>query len=59
VYIDVDKRLPVALKEEVKGAEGDIQLLRDVEFKYPKTGPSDIYEAGAPRTAQIKPSTEQ
>lgn len=56
VYIDVDKRLPVAWKEEVKGPDGNIQILRDGEFKYPKTGPADIYEAGAPKSAQIKAS---
>jgi hypothetical protein len=55
--IDVDKKLPIAATDVKKGANGDIQL--NVEFKYPKTGPADIYEAGAPRTAQIKPSEEQ
>ncbi len=58
VYIDVDKKLPVAATD-VKGADGDIQLTTDVELKYLKTGPADIYEAGAPRSAQIKPSPEQ
>ena len=58
VYIDVDKKLPVAWKEGVKGPDGDIQFLRDGEFRYPETGPADIYEAGAPRSAQIKPASE-
>jgi len=57
MYIDVDTKLPVAATDVKKGADGDIQL--NVEFKYPKTGPADIYEAGAPRTAQIKPSPKQ
>jgi len=57
MYIDVDKKLPIAATDVKKGADGDIQL--NVEFKYPKTGPADIYEAGAPRSAQIKPSPEQ
>lgn len=56
MYIDIDKKLPIA-GTDVKGAEGDIQL--NVEFKYPETGPADIYEAGAPSSAQIKPSPEQ
>ena len=56
MYIDVDKKLPIAATDVKKGADGDIQL--NVEFKYPKTGPADIYEAGAPRSAQIKPSPE-
>jgi hypothetical protein len=55
MYIDVNKKLPIAAMD-VKGAEGDIQLTNDVEFKYPETGPADIYDAGAPRSAQIKPS---
>jgi len=58
MYIDLDKKLPIAATD-VKGADGDIQRTNDVEFKYPKTGPADIYEAGAPRSAQIKPSPEQ
>jgi hypothetical protein len=59
VYIDIEKKLPVAWQEGVKGPDGSIQLLRDGEFKYPETGPADIYEAGVPRSAQIKPSPEQ
>jgi hypothetical protein len=58
VYIDVDKKLPVGWKEGVKGPDGNIQLLRDGQFKYRETGPADIYEAGAPASAQIKPSPE-
>ncbi len=57
MYIDVDKKLPIASTDVKKGADGDIQL--NLEFKYPETGPADIYEAGAPRSAQIKPSPEQ
>ncbi len=57
MYIDIDKKLPIASTDVKKGADGDIQL--NVEFKYPETGPADIYQAGAPRSAQIKPSPEQ
>ena len=56
MYIDIDKKLPIAATDVKKGADGDIQRTNDVEFKYPKTGPADIYEAGAPRSAKIKPS---
>ncbi|MHC4330317.1 MAG: hypothetical protein ACYSWW_19585 [Planctomycetota bacterium] len=56
-YIDVEKKLPMVATDVKKGADGDIQL--NVEFKYPKTGPADIYEAGAPRSAQIKPALDQ
>ncbi len=56
MYIDVDKKLPIAATDVKKGADGDIQI--DVEFKYPETGPADIYEAGAPRSAQIKLDSE-
>jgi len=58
MYIDVDKKLPIAATD-VKGAYGDVQSTNVVEFKYLETGPADIYEAGAPRSAQIKPSPEQ
>ncbi len=57
MYIDVDKKLPIAATDVKKGVDGDIQL--NVEFKYPETGPADIYEAGAPRSAQIKPASDQ
>jgi hypothetical protein len=57
MYIDVDKKLPIAATDVKKGVDGDIQL--NVEFTYPKTGPADIYEAGAPRSAQIKAAPEQ
>jgi len=57
MYIDVEKKLPL-MATDVKGAEGN-QSTNVVKFKYPETGPVDIYEAGAPRTAQIKPSEEQ
>ena len=55
LYIDVDKKLLIAATD-VKGAYGDVQSTNVVEFKYPETGPADIYEAGAPRFAKIKPS---
>ncbi len=57
MYIDVDTKLPIAGTDVKKGADGDIQI--DVEFKYPETGPADIYEAGAPKSAQIKPDSER
>ena len=56
-YIDAAKKLPIAATDVKKGADGDTQL--NIEFKYPKTGPADIYEAGAPKTAKIIPSPEQ
>jgi hypothetical protein len=58
LYIDVEKKLPL-VGTDVKGAYGDIQNTNVIEFKYPKTGPDDIYEAGAPRSAQIKPAPEK
>jgi hypothetical protein len=57
MYIDVDKKLPIAATDVKKGADGNIEL--NLEFKHPKTGSVDIYEAGAPKTAKIVPSPEQ
>jgi len=57
IYIDVEKKL-LLKATDVKGAYGDVQQTNYVEFTYPDTGPADIYEAGAPRNAQIKPSPE-
>ena len=55
IYIDLEKKLPL-MATDIKGAYGDVQSTNVVEFKYPETGPADIYEAGAPRFAKIKPS---
>jgi hypothetical protein len=58
IYIDVEKKL-LLKGTDVKGAYGDVQQTNHVEFTYPDTGPADIYEAGAPRSAQIKPAPDQ
>lgn len=58
VYIDVDRKLPIAATYVREGTDHIYPAENYIEFKYPKTGPADIYEAGAPRTAQIKPSAE-
>ena len=57
MYIDVENKLPLGVIE-YEGTQGNMQLDNDVEITYPETGPADIYEAGAPMTAQIKPSPE-
>jgi len=59
VYIDVDRKLPIAATYDHYQADGTVRRESNIEFKYPETGPADIYEAGAPRSAQIKPSPEQ
>jgi len=58
IYIDAEKKL-ILKATDVKGAYGDVQQTNYVEFSYPDTGPADIYEAGAPMTAQIKPSSPE
>jgi len=58
LYIDLDKKLLISATD-VKLADDSRELTNEVQFKYPKTGPADIYEAGAPRTAKIIPSPEQ
>jgi len=59
VYIDIDKKLPIAATYKRVGTDTINPEENYIEFKYPQTGPADIYEAGAPRSAQIKPSPEQ
>ncbi len=59
VYIDIDRKLPIGATYDHTQPDGTVLRESDIEFKYPKTGPADIYEAGAPRSAQIKPSEEQ
>ena len=55
VYIDIVRKLPVAATYDHTQQDGTVLRESDIEFKYPETGPADIYEAGAPRSAQIKP----
>jgi hypothetical protein len=59
VYIDVERRLPVALADASREADGNFQTKTEVKFDYPDSGPTDIYDAGAPKTALIKPAAEQ
>lgn len=59
VYIDVNRKLPIAGTYEREGTHKVDPEEVYIEFKYPETGPADIYEAGAPISAQIKPSVEQ
>jgi hypothetical protein len=54
-YIDVVTKLPLAATD-VKGAYGGIQHTNHGEFEYPGSGPADIYEAGAPKSARIVPA---
>jgi len=58
VYFDVDSKLPVAGTYDHTRQDGSMMRESNLEFKYPETGPADIYEVGAPRSAQIKPSPE-
>jgi hypothetical protein len=57
-YIDVATKFPVALTSENRAPDGTSRPDSDVEFSYPETGPADIYAAGAPQSAQIKPAAE-
>ena len=57
VYIDIGRKLPVAATYDHTQKDGTVLRESNIEFKYPETGPADIYEAGAPRSAQIKPES--
>lgn len=59
MYIDAERKLPVALTQETKEPDGTTRIQTEAVFDYPQTGPADIYEAGAPRSAQIVPAPEQ
>jgi hypothetical protein len=58
VYIDIDRKLPIAATYKRIGTDSVYPEENYIEFRYPETGPADIYEAGAPRTAHIKLSEE-
>lgn len=58
LYIDAERKLPVALAAVAKGSDGTARIQKEVVFDYPQTGPADIYEAGAPRSAQIESAPE-
>jgi len=59
VYIDVDRKLPIAATYDHNRPDSTVRRESDIEFKYPKTGPTNIYEAGVLRSVQIKSSTQQ
>lgn len=55
-YIDINRKLPIAATYEREGTYRVDPEQVYIEFKYPETGPANIYEAGAPRSAKIKPA---
>ena len=59
MYIDVERKLPVAAIDDMEGPDGTTQVRAETRFEYPEAGPADIYAAGAPRSALIKPAPEQ
>jgi len=56
VYIDAERKLPLGSMNGIRRADGSIEAQDQVDWSYPETGPADIYAAGAPKTAQIKPA---
>ncbi len=54
VYIDAYRKFPVAATYDHTRQDGTVLRESNIEFRYPETGPADIYEAGAPKSAQIK-----
>ena len=48
----------MAFTDDLKGSDGNVRPTAETEFRYPETGPADIYAAGAPKSAQIKPAPE-
>jgi hypothetical protein len=59
MYIDVETKLPVGVVDVMEGPDGATRVRSEAGIEYPATGPADIYEAGAPRSAQIKPAPQQ
>lgn len=59
VYIDAERKLPVGSTSAIQKADGSVETREQVEWSYPETGPTDIYAAGAPRSAQVKPAPPQ
>jgi hypothetical protein len=58
VYIDIERKLPIAATYDHTQPDGTVLRESNIEFIYPETGPADIYEAGAPRSATIKPAPD-
>ncbi len=58
VYIDAERKLPLGSMNGIQRADGSIEARDQIDWSYPETGPADIYAAGAPRSAQIKPAPE-
>ena len=57
VYFDTETKLPVAATFE-HSRPGGSSRESNITFEYPETGPADIYEAGASRSATIVPASD-
>jgi len=58
IYIDPTKRLPIAATFEHGRPDGNVTE-SNIEFEYPQTGPSDIYQAGAPASLPTEQASVQ
>jgi hypothetical protein len=58
VYIDIERKLPIAATYDHNFTDGKSLRESNIEFHYPKAGPADIYEVGAPRSAMIESDSE-
>ncbi len=59
VYMDVDSNRPIAATYRRAGTDSVDAEDNTIRFNYPETGPADIYAAGAPASATIKPAQNQ
>ncbi len=59
MYVDVQTKLPVGILDVMEGSNGTTQVRAEARFEYPATGPANIYEAGAPKSAPIKPAPSE
>jgi len=53
LIVNAQKNLPMAISKEVWNAEGVVKFEQGITFDFPATGPKDIYDLGAPRSAKI------
>jgi hypothetical protein len=53
LIVNAQTNLPTAISKEVWTSAGVVKFSQGIAFGFPPTGPKDIYDLGAPRSAKI------
>jgi hypothetical protein len=53
LIVNAQTNLPMAISKDVWNAAGVVKFSQGITFDFPARGPKDIYDLGAPRSAQV------